>query len=93
MALTRHTIRYWCFRFRTAAEPDGNSAKGAPLGLRKQFEAHPHFGGWEEFGIKWDVAADDPYTIVPLRHSLDILWNTEMMASARELPVELVTEG
>lgn len=84
--LTRHDVRYWCFRFRTAAEPGGNSAGGAPPGLRKQFEKDPHFGGWENFGMTWDVATEDPYRIVPLRFTLEQTWNTEAYASARDLP-------
>jgi hypothetical protein len=82
--LTRRQARYWYFRFRTAAEA-GAPAKGAPAGLKKRLEAHPYFGGWEGFGITWDVG-DDPFSPVPLRISLEVQWNTEAMASARELP-------
>jgi hypothetical protein len=81
----RRQVRYWLFRFRTAAE-GGASAKGAPSGLRERFEDHPHFGGWENYGVTWDVSDDDPSVLVPLRVSLEVQWNTEAMASARELP-------
>jgi len=84
--LTRHEIRYWCFRFNTATKPEGSPATGSPTGLRKDFENNPHFGGWEGFGVTWDVDKEDPYRIVPLRHSLDTQWNTEMSSSARDLP-------
>ena len=84
--LTRRQVRYWCFRFRTASEKGGAPALGAPRGLRKRFEEHAHFGGWENYGITWDVSDTDPFTLVPLRISLEVQWNTEAMASARELP-------
>lgn len=83
--LTRRQVRYWLFRFRTA-ESGGAPAKGAPAGIRKRFEDHPHFGGWANYGVTWDVSETDSFVLVPLRTSLEIQWNTEAMASARELP-------
>ena len=82
--LERKEIRYWLFRFRTAAT-GGDPATGAPRGLRKRFEDHPHFVSWESFGMTWDVG-DDPWTLVPLKHSLEEQWNTEAMNSARPWP-------
>lgn len=86
-SLTRRQVRYWLFRFRVETESKGAPAEGAPVGLREYFEEHAHFLGWEVFGITWDVSADDPYVIVPLRHSLETMWNTEAMSTARELPL------
>jgi hypothetical protein len=82
--LTRHEVRYWLFRFRTA-ETGGASAEGAPLGLRERFEGHPHFSGWSSFGVTWDVA-EDPFVLVPLRHSLEEQWNSQAWAAARPMP-------
>lgn len=85
--LTRRKLRYWCFRFHTEAT-GGASADEAPPGLREEVEAHPHFGGWDQFGVSWDFDPDDHTRIVPLRHSLLEQWNTQAWASARDLPTE-----
>jgi len=83
--MTRRQVRYWLFRFRTEAE-GGASSKGAPRGLRKHYEDHPHFGGWDSFGMTWDISADDVEVIIPLRYTLEQAWNTEAYANAKDLP-------
>ena len=83
--LPRRELRYWCFRFKQAAD-GGASAKGAPRGLRRHIEANEYFGGWESFGVTWDWD-DPPERIVPLRHSLESEWNAQAWASAKPLPV------
>jgi hypothetical protein len=73
--LSRRQVRYWLFRFHTEAT-GGDRATGAPKGLKREYEKHPHFGGWDQYGVTWDVA-DDPKVIVPLRYSLLQQWNSE----------------
>jgi len=85
--MTRRQIRYWFFRFRTELEPDGASAEGAPEGLKEKYESHPYFGGWDNFGVTWDLDTDDTERIVPLRFSLEQQWNTEIASLARTLPL------
>ena len=85
--MTRREIRYWFFRFRTELESDGASAEGAPEGLREQYENHPHFGGWDNFGVTWDLDSDDVDVIVPLRFSLEQQWNSEIASLAKPFPL------
>lgn len=84
--MTRRQIRYWFFRFQTSLEEGGASAGDAPTGLREKYESHRHFGGWENFGVTWDLDKEETEVIVPLRYSLESEWNREVSASARELP-------
>lgn len=84
--LPRSKVRYWCFRFKTE-EDGGADASDAPKGLKKLFEDMRWFTKWTEFGITWDVDENDAFDIVPLKTSLEEQWNTEAMASMRELPV------
>jgi len=83
---TRRRVRYWFFRFRTEVT-GGAPATGAPRGLRAKWEADPYFGGWENFGVTWDLDVEGT-RIVPLRHSLEQTWNNEAWANARDLPRE-----
>lgn len=85
--LSRHDIRYWCFRFHT--ESTGTvSAEGSPEGLREHFENLMWFPGWNKFGVSWDVHAKNPLDIVPLKRSLEAAWNAEALALTRELPTK-----
>lgn len=72
--LPHRKVRYWLFRFRTECDK-GVSAAEAPEGLKIKFENLEWFQGWENFGISWDVHADDCFRIVPLKQSLDDDWN------------------
>jgi len=83
--MSRHSIRYWFFRFRTE-EDGGAPAEGAPPGLKQEYEGNPHFGGWSNFGVTWDVDATEGGRIVPLRVSLESRWNSEAWANARPMP-------
>ena len=85
--MTRREIRYWFFRFKNALEVEGASDEGAPSGLKEHYEEHPHFGGWENFGVTWDLDPEDVEVIVPLRYSLEQQWNTEIASLARPFPV------
>ena len=85
--MTRRQLRYWFFRFKTELEPDGVPAEGAPEGLKEEWEDHPYFGGWDKFGVTWDLAEDSTDTIVPLRYSLEQQWNAEVAKSARPFPL------
>jgi len=86
--MTRRQIRYWFFRFHAVAVGDDKSitTDDAPPGFSEEWEAHPYFGGWDKFGINWDLAPGSTSIIVPLRYSLESEWNREVSASARELP-------
>jgi len=85
--MTRREIRYWFFRFKTEMEVGGASATDAPPDLKEHYESHPHFGGWEKFGMTWDLDEKDVEVIVPLRYSLEQEWNRQVAALARDLPV------
>lgn len=85
--MTRRQTRYWFFRLhQVALEVEGVSTEDIPEGFAAEWEAHPYFGGWENFGVSWDLAPDSADTIVPLRYSLEQEWNREVSASARDLP-------
>lgn len=85
--MTRRQTRYWFFRLHQAAlGEEGASLDDVPSGFVEKWENHPYFGGWDKFGVTWDLAPESTDTIVPLRHSLEQEWNREVSASARELP-------
>ena len=84
--MTRRQIRYWFFRFHQNALGEEASIADAPPGFQAEWESHPHFGGWGNFSITWDLADDSVETIVPLRYSLEQQWNTEASKTARGLP-------
>lgn len=91
--LGRRKMRYWMSRFKRELETDGAvPADEAPAGMKAGWEADPHFGGWENFHITWDVDEEDFTRVVPLRFSLEQQWNTQAWANARELPTAVIEE-
>ncbi len=85
LSLGRRKIRYWCFRLHTESI-GAAKADGCPDGLREHFENHMWFPGWKKFGVSWDVSPQNPLDIIPLKKSLESVWNSEAMSSARDLP-------
>lgn len=85
--LPRKVVRYWCFRYRTAEE-GGAAANGGPSGLKAFMEGREGFTSWSQFGVTWDVREWEPLVIKARSRSIEVEWNTEAMASARELPLK-----
>ena len=83
--LNRKQIRYSCFRLATEAN-GGAVAEGLPEGLKEHFEELPWFSGWKNYGITWDVSAETPLTMIPLKLSLEKAWEMEALGFSRELP-------
>ena len=77
--------RYWCFRFKSAAE-GGAKSTGAPRGFKKYIEELPGFAGWDKFAITWDIAGDNPFKIIPRDFSVWEEWNAVMRRVAKPLP-------
>jgi hypothetical protein len=80
-AEVRRTVRYWCYRHQTEAA-GGASADDAPTGFRKYFEAQDLFSNWSNFAVKWDVAEDDPFTLVRRGKSVWKEWDEELVRYA-----------
>lgn len=86
--MTRRQIRYWFFWLhQEALGEDKSESASPPEGFREEWEAHPHFGGWANFSVTWDLAPESVETIVPLRYSLEQQWNTEASKTAMDLPI------
>ena len=81
----RKLVRYWCYRHQTEAN-GGASADDAPTGFRKYFESQDLFSNWANFAVKWDVADDDPFTLVRRRKSVWREWDEKLVG---EVPIHL----
>ena len=85
--LPRSKVRYWLFRFQTEAN-GGSKATGSPTGLRKLFEDHEDFTGWERFNQSggWDVPKKGDFLkMVPLRMGSNDRWNRYLKRHVPEL--------
>ena len=95
--LTRHDVRYICFRLQT--ETDGGAkAKLEKTGvmsyvdkIRKQMESQEEFGGWKKFGKTWDVDEKAKLVAVNRTSSIQSDWNKTLKKQAKELPVTPAT--
>jgi len=90
--LTRSNIRYICFRLKTESE-GGPKASPTDAGVmshvaevKEHMEPQDGFGGWDKFGITWDVDKISPLVVMRRKTSLETEWNKVVNANARELP-------
>ena len=91
--LTRSNIRYICFRLKTESEggpkasPTDSVVMSHVAEVKEHMETQEFFGGWDKFGITWDVDSISPWVVVRRRTSLETEWNKQVARNARELPV------
>lgn len=78
----RKQTRYWLFRLKTEADGEAK-ATGLPRGFRGHFKKQEWFDGWENFGVTWDVEADDPLTTYPRYQSIHEEWDEVLNAGHR----------
>lgn len=90
--LKRSNIRYICFRLKTESE-GGPKASQTDTGVmshvaevKEHMEPQDGFGGWEKFGVTWDVDQISPWVVVRRKTSLETEWNKVVAKNARELP-------
>ena len=72
----RKQVRYWLFRLKTEAD-GGPAAQDVPRGLRGYYKKQEWFDGWENFGVTWDVAAEDPLETWPRDESIEEEWESK----------------
>lgn len=59
--------------------PDREQDFEVPEGFIESFESQPHFRGWINYHVTWDVTREDPWTVVPRKRSLVAEWHEELM--------------
>jgi len=89
--LTRRNVRYICFRLRSE-EVEGKVAEGDGImdyvaEIRQHMESQSLFGGWENFGVTWDVDEKAHFVVVSLKKSHESVWNAMVEETAKELPL------
>lgn len=100
----RREVRYKLFRLKNEAETKVAKENGiredyvkadVEKGFKKKFEEQEVFkvtGGFIDFGVKWDVDPEEPYTIISREKSVDSEWNEHLEETVKELPVAGETE-
>lgn len=90
--LTRRNIRYICFRIQ-AEVSGGVTAPIEPTGIMQHVEevkAHLEeqdgFGGWNRFGVTWDVDEKYPLVVVGRKSSIQTEWKKTLEKNAKDLP-------
>jgi len=77
--LTRRNIRYICFRLKSEmlgeSEAVGDGIMEHVLEVKEHMESQDKFGGWDKFGITWDVDEISFLVVVALTKSLESEWN------------------
>jgi hypothetical protein len=89
--LTRRNIRYICFRIQTESK-GGENAEGEGIlshadEVKNHMESQSHFGGWDNFGVTWDVDEKAFHVVVLLKKSIESEWNEVVIKEAKDLPV------
>lgn len=91
--LTRHDVRYICFRLQTEAE-GGAKAKLEKTGvmsyvdkIKKQMESQEEFGGWKKFAKTWDVDEKAKLVAINRTSSIQSDWNKILKKQAKDLPI------
>lgn len=80
---TRKKVRYQLYRLKN--EAFGTTSNVSDKEFIERFESHERFAGWKKFGETWDVALDDPYEIVHIRHSHAEEWEELVKAKYPQL--------
>ncbi|MFZ2202243.1 MAG: hypothetical protein WAV56_02490 [Microgenomates group bacterium] len=90
--LTRHEIRYLCFRLQTEAD-GGNPATKESEGIlslvdriKDHFEDQDDFGGWRNFAKTWDVDHKSYLVAVKRVSSIHSEWNHVLKKQTHDLP-------
>ena len=95
--LTRSNIRYICFRLKTESEggpkasPAGTGVMSHVVEIKEHMEPQEFFGGWDKFGVTWDVDGISPLVIIRRKTSLETEWNKVVAKQARDIPA--VSQG
>lgn len=84
----RKQVRYMLFRLKTEAD-GGPKATSIPRGFRPHFKKQEWFDGWENFGVTWDVEAEDPLTTRPRYESIHEEWDQQIEAMVRQQTREI----
>ncbi len=90
--LTRHQVRYLCFRLQTEADGGNPAAKESEgiMGLVNQikdhFEDQDDFGGWRNFAKTWDVDRKSFLVAVKRISSIHSEWNHVLKKQTHDLP-------
>jgi hypothetical protein len=90
--LTRRNIRYICFRIQTEVS-GGEKVKEEGIlthadEVKMHMESQSHFGGWDNFGVTWDVDEKAFLVVVLLKKSIESEWNEVVVKNAKEFPVK-----
>jgi len=88
--LTRRNIRYICFRLKAEA-CGGERATGDGIlahvdEVKEHMSDQSDFGGWDRFGITWDLDEKAHFVVVQLRSSLESQWNAVVKTNAIDFP-------
>lgn len=88
--LTRRNVRYICFRLRTEAlggvKATGDGILTHVQEIKDHMSEQSYFGGWEKFGVTWDVDEKAYLVVVLLIKSLESEWNAVVKENAIDLP-------
>jgi hypothetical protein len=88
--LTRRNIRYLCFRIK-AEECGGEKAAGDGIlshldEVKEHMSDQSDFGGWDKFGVTWDVDEKAHLVVVRLKRSLESEWIAVIKKNAIDFP-------
>ncbi|MEX2010501.1 MAG: hypothetical protein WD874_01710 [Parcubacteria group bacterium] len=94
--LTRRNIRYICFRLKSEAQ-GGVKAVGDGImehveEVKEHMSEQADFGGWDKFGVTWDVDEKAYLVVVTLRRSHESAWNKVIARKAKDLPSAITDE-
>lgn len=91
--LTRRNVRYLCFRLKDEAlggvEATGDGILVHVDEVKEHMSEQSDFGGWDKFGITWDVDVKSHFVVVTLKRSLESEWNAVVKKNAIDLPLQL----
>ncbi len=94
--LTRRNIRYICFRLKTEAlegiEAVGDGIMEHVAEVKEHMADQSDFGGWEKFGVTWDVDEKAHLVVVLLKRSHESAWNKVVAKQAKDLPSAVTNE-
>jgi len=92
--LTRRQIRYICFRLQTEVR-GGVSVKDIKEAkeVKAHMESQADFGGWEKFGVTWDVDEKAHLVVVTRKKSLESEWDAVVEKEVHDLPLPEVEES
>lgn len=83
--LGRRKLRYRLYRIKTGTPVDSSD------GLKSHFESQDEFDGWHNFGITWDTGSEGVwpeghFVAIPLKESLEQMWQKTVLGLTREFP-------